>query len=199
MAGPDVTICAVSTPIVTDLDTRLAARLAAERETRGWSVAELAARSGVSRAMIARIERGAVKPTAALLGRVSAAFGLPLSQLFALTETPPSRLAAAARQPVWTDPETRYMRRSVSPGGDARLQLTQVDLPAGARVRYPAEAYAFIHQQIWVQRGTLTFREGRETHTLASGDCLELGPPSPCVFENRTARPCRYVVAVTRR
>ena len=72
-------------------------------------------------------------------------------------------------------------------------------MPAGASVRYPAEAYAFIHQQIWVVSGTLTFVEGRETHVLEAGDCLQLGPPAACTFSNRGRRVCRYVVAVARR
>lgn len=186
-------------PIVSTLEARLAERIARERETRGWSVAQLASRSGVSRAMIAKIERRAAKPTAALIGRLSAAFGLPLSLFFARVEEAPSRLARAAEQPVWTDPGTRYVRRAVSPAGDAHLQLTKVDLPAGARVTFPAEAYAFIHQQIWVLRGRLTFVEGRARHDLRAGDCLQLGPPVRCTFANTTARPCRYVVAVVRR
>ena len=51
----------------------LARRLRLEREARGWSLAELAARSGVSKAMISKIERDEVSPTAALLGRTSGA------------------------------------------------------------------------------------------------------------------------------
>lgn len=183
--------------IVTPLDGRLGARVQEERDARGWSVAALAERSGVSRAMIARVERGAAQPTAALLGRLAGAFGLPLSLLLARAESAPSRLSRRAAQAEWTDPESGYVRRAISPSGDRRLQLTRVDLPAKAQVRYPADAYAFIHQQIWVLRGTLTFVEGRETHTLAAGDCLELGAPAACVFRNRTSRPCRYVVAVT--
>lgn len=185
--------------IVASLDTRLAARLRDERTSRGWSTTELSTRSGVSRAMIARVEAGAVQPTAALLGRLAGAFGVPLSLLFARAEGPPSRLMREADQPVWRDPETRYVRRALSPAGDAALQLTQVDLPVGAAVRYPAEAYAFIHQQIWVVSGTLTFIEGRETHVLEAGDCLQLGEPAACTFSNRGRRACRYVVAVARR
>lgn len=181
------------------LDHRLAGRLREERVERGWSVAELAARSAVSRAMIARVESGAAQPTAALLGRLSAAFGMPLSLLFARAEGAPSRVSRAAAQPVWRDPDSRYVRRAVSPPSDAALQLTQVDLPPGARVRFPAEAYAFIDQQIWVLRGTLTFIEGRDTHVLEAGDCLHLGPPAACEFRNRSRRTCRYLVAVTRR
>lgn len=185
--------------IVSTLESRLADRIRDERTGRGWSTAELSARSGVSRAMVARVEAGAVQPTAALLGRLAAAFGLPLSQLFARAEAVPSRLSRAGEQTVWRDPETRYLRRAVSPASDTALQLTLVDLPAGASVTYPAEAYTFIHQQIWVQRGTLTFVEGRETHVLEAGDCLQLGPPAPCTFSNRTRRACQYVVAVARR
>lgn len=185
--------------IVASLDARLAARIREEREHRGWTVLELAGRSGVSRAMIAKVERGAVRPTAALLGRLAAAFGLPLSLLLARSEAQPSRLSRRRDHQTWTDPATRYRRRAVSPPGDRALQLTVVDLPAGSRVRYPADAYAFIHQQIWVLRGVLTFVEGRETHTLRAGDCLQLGPPTPCTFENRTSAACRYLVAVAPR
>ena len=185
-------------PIVSGLDGRLADRIARERETRAWSVADLASRSGVSRAMIAKIERRAAQPTAALIGRLSAAFGLPLSLFFARVEDPPARVVRAAEQPVWTDPSTRYVRRALSPAGDAHLQLTLVDLPAGARVTFPAEAYTFIHQQIWVLRGRLTFVEGKARHELRPGDCLQLGSPERCTFANTAARPCRYVVAVAR-
>jgi transcriptional regulator with XRE-family HTH domain len=185
--------------MVTDsLDDRLAERVATERETRGWSVADLALRSGVSRAMIVKIERGDAKPTASLLGKLSVAFGLPLSLLFARVEATPSRVVRAAERTWWTDPETRYRRRAISPPHDQFLQLVEVEFPAGARVAYPADAYTFIHQQVWVLDGQLSFREGSEVHELAAGDCLVLGPPADCVFENRTRRTCRYVVAVAR-
>ena len=187
------------TQIVSTLESRLAERIRDERIGRGWSTSELSARSGVSRAMVARVEGGAVQPTAALLGRLAGAFGVPLSLLFARAEGAPSRLVRHADQSVWRDPETRYVRRALSPPSDAALQLTLVDLPPGATVRYPSEAYAFIHQQIWVQTGTLTFVEGPDTHVLEAGDCLQLGPPAPCTFANRTRRSGRYLGAVARR
>jgi transcriptional regulator with XRE-family HTH domain len=180
-------------------DERLAHRVAFERGTRGWSVADLAARSGVSRAMISKIERGEVKPTASLLARLSAAFQLPVSLLLAAIEGEPSRLSRAEDQVWWTDPITRYRRRALSPASDRSLHLTEVELPPAARVLFPAAAYTFIHQQIWVLDGRLTFREGAETHTLGVGDCLSLGQPAECVFENLTRRTCRYIVAVVPR
>jgi uncharacterized cupin superfamily protein len=66
-------------------------------------------------------------------------------------------------------------------------------------VSYPADAYVFIHQQIYVLDGRLRFREGDSEHELDRCDCLQLGPPAPCTLVNRTRRPCRYLVALTRR
>ena len=72
-------------------------------------------------------------------------------------------------------------------------------LPPGARVAYPADTYAFIHQQLWVLEGVLGFLEGDVQHDLSEGDCLMLGAPADCVFSNPGRRACRYLVALTRR
>ncbi|WP_028649609.1 XRE family transcriptional regulator [Nocardiopsis sp. CNT312] len=178
------------------LGTALAVSLRELRTSRGLTGTALAERAGVSRAMVSRIERGDVQPTAVLLGRLAAALGITLSQLIAHAEHDGGRLARRADQQVWTDPETGYRRRSVSPRGGA-VELVEVELPAGARVSYPAEAYLLAHHQIWVVEGVLVFREGREEHVLSVGDCLELGPPAPCEYHNPEGKVCRYLIALT--
>ena len=181
------------------LTARLAATVRAARASRGLSVSALAERSGVSRAMIAKIERGEVQPTAALLGRLSGALGMTLSELIARSEGDQRRLVRAADQAVWTDPDSGYRRRAVSPSVGGPLELVEVELPAGAEIALGADTYAFIHQQIWVLEGHLRFHEGDLVHELDTGDCLQLGPPAPCVFVNPRPRPCRYLVALARR
>jgi transcriptional regulator with XRE-family HTH domain len=180
----------------------LAARLRAEREARAWSIGDLAARSGVSRAMISKIERNEASPTAALLGRLSGAFGLTLSNLLARSESDASgegRLTRAASQPRWTDPATGYIRRAVSPPG-ALPELVQVELPPGARIDYPASAFTFLRGQcIWLLTGALDFIEGATIHRLRRGDCLALGPAMACSFVNpSSAAASVYLVALTR-
>lgn len=181
------------------LSASLAATLHAARLARALSSSALAERSGVSRTMIGKIERGEAQPTAALLGRLSAALGMTLSELVARAEGDDQRLVRAGDQPTWTDPGSGYRRRAVSPATGRPLELVEVDLPAGAEVSYPADAYAFIHQQIWMLEGRLRFREGDTEHELHAGDCLQLGPPAPCSFINPTRDTCRYLVAHTRR
>jgi transcriptional regulator with XRE-family HTH domain len=193
----------MSTMIDGQLDALLGARVRTEREARGWSLTELAGHSGVSRAMIHKIERGDSSPTAALLGRLSGAFGLTLSELLARAEGTArgGRLLRAADQPQWRDPGTGYLRRQLAPvpGSALPLEMVHVELPAGAAVAFPAAAYSFIQQLIWVLKGRLTFVEGTLTHELGTGDCLELGAPVDRSFRNATRAPCEYLVAVLRR
>ncbi len=183
---------------VNDPTESLAARIGIEREARGWSLADLAERSGVSKAMISKIERGEASPTAALLGRLSGAFGLTLSTLLARAEDRGSRLVRAAEQPQWRDPATGYVRRQVSPRSDVPIELIKVELPAGASVSFPASSYTFIRQLMWVLKGRLTFIEGVTVHELDVGDCLLLGPPVDCTFRTRGREPCTYLVVVMR-
>jgi len=195
--------------MATQVDERLAETLRAEREGRGWSIAQLAERSGVSKAMISKVERGEASPTAALLGRLSGALGRTLSELLARAEAgegegdgaaaPAPRLLRHADQPTWQDPDSRYRRRAVSPPGSA-VQVVEVELPRGRSVAYPADSYTFIEQQIWVLGGTLTFTEGATEHVLQEGDCLRLSDrPQPCAFANRGRATARYAVVVSRR
>jgi transcriptional regulator with XRE-family HTH domain len=184
--------------IVNDPTVCIAARIRRERETRGWSLADLSERAGVSKAMISKIERSEASPTATLLGRLSGAFGLTLSTLLARAEARGGRLQRAREQPVWKDPGTGYIRRQVSPPSDLPLDLVQVELPAGAAVTFPVSAYAFIRQLLWVISGRLTFVEGELVHELGPGDCLELGPPTECTFRADPAAPCTYLVVVMR-
>lgn len=182
-----------------DPNLAIAARIKIEREARDWSLADLAEHSGVSKAMISKIERGDASPTATVLGRLSGAFGLSLSVLLALAERSEDRIRREDEQPVWTDPETGYVRRMISPPSGDILELLQISLPPNVRVPYPAAAFMFQRQQIWILRGQLEFREGGTTHTLRQGDCLQLGPPTDSSFFNPGEAECVYLVALVRR
>jgi Predicted transcriptional regulators len=176
------------------LNQRISARIRIERESRGWSLSELAERAGASRAMIHKIERGDSSPTATMLGRLSGAFGISMSTLIARAEMQEGKLLRFENQPVWHDPQTRYLRRHVSPRSDLPIDLVQVELPPGSDIPMPASSYALARQLIWLQQGELLFIEGDTRHAMQPGDCLELGPPNDCRFVNETDKPCIYLV-----
>ena len=68
----------------TGLAEHLANRLKAEREARGWTQAELAARVGVSRKTINTIENGVFVPSTITALKIAGAFVLSVEQLFSI-------------------------------------------------------------------------------------------------------------------
>jgi transcriptional regulator with XRE-family HTH domain len=148
--------------------------------------------------MLSKIERGEASPTAALLGRLSAALGLTLSQLFARMEDA-IQLARAEKQPLWRDPETGFVRRSLTPSGGSRMELVWGELPPGAKIPYPRASYAFIvDQQLVVIDGTLTIREGSRIFELGAGDCLRFDLPQDVMFDNTGSTACHYIISLLR-
>ena len=179
---------------------RLARRLADARAAQGLTLAQLAAASGVSRAMISRIERGESSPTAAVLGRLSAGLGVTISSLFADEPAALDPLLPEARQPVWRDPETGYLRRNVAPPGTGSAQeIVRVRLPAGKRVDYPAASYHGFEQHILLLSGALEFGNGARVFRLAPGDCLFVPEAADSWFRNPGRAAAEYLVLIVRR
>jgi transcriptional regulator with XRE-family HTH domain len=193
--------------IVDPLVGQIAARVRTERERRRWTLARLADVSGVSQAMISRIERGESSPTAVVLGKLSAAFQLSIASLLTPAEgtqddsQDDAQSVAGVRRRTdtaeWRDPGTGYRRRQIT-GPHFPAEVAEIRLPAGARVPYPAAAFAFVRQVVWVLDGHLTFQDGDTVHELDAGDTIELGEPTERVFANTTDAECRYAVVLTR-
>lgn len=182
---------------IVDSEAALARRIADERAARGWSLAELAQRSGVSRAMLSKIERREASPTATVLMRIATAFETTLAGLLSERASAPRHLSAD-EQPTWIDPASGYRRRQIYLSARLPLELVEVLLPPGAVVSVPASAYALIRQVLWVLEGKVIIDEGGEPTVLDTGDSLEFGAPSDVQFRNESRRPCRYLIAVVR-
>jgi transcriptional regulator with XRE-family HTH domain len=181
-----------------DTGARIARRLRLERDARGWSQADLAERSHVSKATISKIEREEMSPTAVILVRLAGAFDLTLAGLLLRAEGEGERLSRAKDQPVWRDPETGYLRRQVFSRPDHPLEIARIELPAGRRVVFPASSYAHIRQAVWVLAGKLVVVEGGERQELSAGDCLGFGAPSAVTLANDAEKSCTYLVVLAR-
>jgi transcriptional regulator with XRE-family HTH domain len=176
----------------------LAQRIRYEREHRGWSLAELAQRSGVSRAMISKIERAEASPTAELLHRLCAGFGITLAALF----SSPRGVAPICRfadQPEWRDPGTGYIRRNVTPAGfPASAQIVDVKFPPGARIVFDNVRAEAFEQQIWILAGRMQLTLGDVAYLLETGDCLAMRLNRPITFRNPSDQPAHYIVVITK-
>jgi hypothetical protein len=148
--------------------------------------------------MISLIERGKANATAVVLERLATALGVALADLFtrdATSATDP--ISRKASQPVWTDPASGYVRRSVSPD-ISPIRLVDVSFPGGARVAYEsASAASRLHQLVWVLAGRIDIKIGDDAPVaLATGDCFAHRLDRPVTFHNPTERSARYVVAI---
>jgi len=186
-----------------DVTRRIAERVRELRAERGYSLDALAARSGVSRSAISTIERATTSPTAVVLEKLATGLDVPLAALFDTPDGlgPAGPVARRADQATWTDPQSGYRRRQLSPPGwPSPLQLVEIDFPAGAAVTYEtAGRDVDIDQQVWVLHGRIEVTVGPDTHALAAGDCLAMRVDRPTAFRNPTGRAARYAVVVVSR
>ncbi|WP_190205215.1 helix-turn-helix domain-containing protein [Streptomyces fumanus] len=179
------------------VDARLGARLAELRAERGWSLGELAERTGVSRSTLSRAERAEISPTASLLNRLCAVHGRTMSQLLSEVEARPAPLVRAADQPVWEDRGSGFVRRSVSPPhAGLRGELVEARLTAGADLAYDRPPVPGLEQHIWVLDGTLEVTDRDTVHRVGPGDCLRLRVWGPTRFRCPGPEDTRYVLAV---
>jgi transcriptional regulator with XRE-family HTH domain len=154
----------------------------------------------VSRSALSLIERAESSPTAVVLDKIAAGLGVSLASLFGdvAAAEEPQPLLRRADQPVWHDPSSGYLRRSVTPGGIASaVQIAEVIFPAGARVAFDTgHGDRVLRQQLWVLEGAIEFTIGGDTYRLQAGDCLASRIDQPTMFHNPTAKPARYAVIV---
>jgi transcriptional regulator with XRE-family HTH domain len=157
----------------TSIDRQIAQRLKTLRAERGWSLDDLAKRSGVSRASLSRLENAEVSATAAVLGRLCTAYGMTLSRLVRLVESEVQPLIRHDEQPVWTDPNTGFVRRSVSPPAQMlAAEALECRLEPNTEIVYEAPPRPGLEHHIILTEGALGVTiEGRE-HRLGPGDCL---------------------------
>ena len=180
-----------------DADVRLAERLRALRRAQSWSLDELSALSGVSRASLSRIENGEVSPTASVLGRLAGAHRTTISRLLADIEGDAPALVPRNEQPEWVDPATGFRRRSVSPPSlSFDCEVLCCELPAGARIDYPLPPRLGLEHHLFLMDGALELTVEGTLHRLRAGDCLRYKLMCPSGFVATGPRAARYILVL---
>lgn len=166
-----------------DLTTRLADRLRTLRRDRGLTLDALAGRSGVSRGTLSRIETGETSPTAEVLGRLGAAYGLPISRLMRMVEDAAPPLVRAAEQEIWEDAASGFLRRDVSPPAEALSgHVIEGRLRPGAVLRYETPPVRALEHHLVLREGGLVMEVSGTAYRLEPGDCLRYRLDGPTAF-----------------
>lgn len=176
-----------------EIENRLARRLATLRAEHGWSLDELAQKSAVSRASLSRIEKGDVSPTASVLGKLCVAFGVTLSRLMQMVEEDFVPLVRRADQEVWTDPDTGYRRRLLSPTSrQLSGEVVEVEIDPGQRIVFGGSPRDGLEHHLVMLDGALSMKIDGQTHHLKAGDCLRYQLRGGNTFETGPDQGARY-------
>jgi len=177
------------------------ARVRKLREAAGLTLEQFSQRSGVSRAMLSKVERGEKSPTIGIAAKIAHSLQTSLTELAGggASEGAVVRMRRAER-PIFRDPETGFERHIVSPAtGGGRVELLYHYLPPGVSTGilpgYPAGA----EKQIVVTIGNLVVEFKNAKEYLGPGDSLFFEANVEHGFTNQTAEPCAYFMVVSRR
>ncbi|WP_212511493.1 helix-turn-helix domain-containing protein [Acinetobacter seifertii] len=184
-----------------DINIRIAHRIRELRLGRGYTLEMLATRCQVSRSAISLIERGETSPTAVVLEKLANGLEVPLTQIFINETSSPSPQPVIHRneQAEWRDPETGYIRRTVSPP-NLRLpfQIVEIEFPPHSRVTYEiSESSKVVQQQLWVVEGQIDIQIGNNSYALGQGDCLAMQLDQPVIYSNNSSQVARYILVVS--
>lgn len=188
---------AAALPDADSLDRQIGAGLRRLRLAQGWSLDELATRSGVSRATLSRLENAEVSATTAVLCKLAGVFGLTASRLLYNLEEEAQPLLRRAEQPLWQEPGSGYLRRAVSPPATGfKAEVIEAEIPAHTRLAYDGPHRPGLEHHLIMLEGALAMTVEGVRHDLRTGDCLRFILYGTNVFETPPMTGARYLLVM---
>ncbi len=178
------------------LASAIGGRVRQERQSRGWTLDQLAESAGVSRRMVVNVEHGAANPSVGMLLRISDALGVGLP---ALVELPAPRPLKVTRHGdgalLWS---SWSGGRGVLVAGTAPPDVVELwDWTLGPGDRHMSEAHAPGTKELMqVQQGTITVEVAGRPLTLGTGDAVAFGGDVAHSYANAGSEPARFSLAV---
>jgi transcriptional regulator with XRE-family HTH domain len=178
------------------LATAIGARVRQERQTRGWTLDQLAETASVSRRMVVNVEQGVVNPSVGTLLRLSDALGVGLP---ALVEPPEPKSVKVVRcgegAELWRGAAGG---RGVLVAGTNPPDVMELwDWSLGPGDRHVSEAHAAgTKELVHVLEGAITVEVGDEVIALEAGDAVSFPGDVDHAYTNPHSGPARFSLAV---
>lgn len=175
-------------------------KLRALRLKKKMGLVELGRHTGLSAAMISKVERGILFPTLPTLLRIALVFGVGLDHFFT---------ASAARKAFGVVRRAERTRFNEKLGGrEVAWEFECLDFTATERklnaywVKFAPVARPRTHEHpgaefIHVLKGALRLRLGDDEHELDEGDSMYFDSAQPHSYSRLGARPCEALVVTT--
>ncbi|WP_019631694.1 helix-turn-helix transcriptional regulator [Actinomadura atramentaria] len=157
------------------------------RALHGWSLDDLAGRSGVSKGVLVGLEQGRGNPNLTTLIRISEALGVPLTRLVQVEEDPPVRVFPPHRHAVlWRGADGGT--GTLLAGSDPRpaLELWRWRLRPGENRESEAHAPG-TKEALYVLEGELTLAVDGRSDRIAAGGAAVFAGDRPHGYANDAA------------
>ena len=188
---------AVSAMVQAVSSGRLGGRVKDLRRERGLTLDALAAKAGVSRAMISKLERGEKNPTLVVAAKLAEGLGVTLSQLAGTENGREVIIVPRNRRMVMRDPETGFERQLLSPtSGNRGIEFVRNTIPERSDSGDLPPHRKGVEEYILVEKGALKAVLGGEEAFLHEGDALYFEADVPHRFENAGPGPCSYYLVI---
>lgn len=184
------------------INAALAQRIRSLRADAGLTLAELAERSGVSRAMLSKVERGEKSPTLPIIVRIASGFGLSLSALLgAEPDMADVAVIRASERLSFRDPESGFERWVLSPAHlDNGVEFVLHRLPPGRSTGVLPPYSVPTEKYLAVAEGQLTVYVNSKPQVLKAGDSMYFEVKSPYRFSNDDGHlACSYYMLIVRK
>jgi transcriptional regulator with XRE-family HTH domain len=170
----------------------------ARRAERGLTLEGLAARCGVSRAMLSEIERGAKTPSIRVVSQIAAGLGTTVGRLIGEEPAEGGRgpvVVRAGERRTLVEPQGGMVRRELSPWyRRLGVEVWWCSIPpGGVSGALPALRRGAV-EHVTVVRGALRCRIGMREVSLGAGDSVLYEADLARVFENGGDGECEFVL-----
>lgn len=184
-------------PIVAELGSRVRAL----RQQCGLTLDQLAALSGVSRAMLSNVERGEKSPTLAVIARIARGLDISVSALLGAEGDPHDVVLIRSKQrSTFVDPETGFERQLLSPSHvNSNVEIVFHRIPAGKSSGEILPYKFSVEKYLVVNEGWLTVYIGDKCYRLNEGDAMYFEVNAPYRFANEGKDTCGYYVVIVRK
>ena len=180
----------------TTLMAAIGARVKQQRQSRRWTLDQLAEVAGVSRRMLVNVEQGATNPSVGTLLRISDALGIGLPALVELPETASLKVTRYGEGAALWSGEAGG--RGVLVAGTAPPDVVELwDWTLSPGDRHSSEAHTRgTKELLQVQQGTVTLDVAEQSITLEAGDAVSFPGDVAHVYANPSAEPARFSLTV---
>jgi transcriptional regulator with XRE-family HTH domain len=174
----------------------VAANLRALRGRRGWSLEQLAQRSGVSKGVLVALEADRGNPSLTTLCRLADAFSVSLTELVEVGAPRVRRASVADATPLWTGPAGGTGRLLLSTDPPQPVELWWWELRPGEDRRSEPHA-AGTREALLVIAGTVGVESEGHLVTASAGTAVTWPGDQAHAYRNLGDDPAQLVLIVT--